>query len=63
MTCETCEHWQRHTEKDKENYGFCRRYAPQPTVTAAAPGLEFQIIWPSTGKDDFCGEHRQRHNS
>ena len=34
-----------------------------PTIVASAPGLDFTIVWPSTGKDDFCGEFNKRNNS
>lgn len=62
QTCNGCQHWTEHTEEEKINYGFCRRYAPRPTVCAIVDGMTYQIIWPSTGKDDTCGEFCQRHH-
>jgi len=59
MNCEKCKFWER--RKDEKDFGFCKRFPPSPAVTAVATGLEFQIVWPSTGKDDNCGEFSQRY--
>jgi hypothetical protein len=61
MNCQSCMFWETH--KDEDNFGYCKRYAPGPTVLARIDGMNFQIIWPSTGKDDWCGEHSKRNYS
>lgn len=56
MNCKRCIYWEEHG--DNPSFGFCKRYAPNPTTMPVNGIVEFQIIWPSTGKDDWCGEHK-----
>ena len=55
MKCSDCKFWERHT--DNPLFGFCKRNAPRPEITSIETGRKYQIIWPSTGKDDWCGQH------
>jgi hypothetical protein len=55
--CEKCKAW----EFKHDNAGFCTRNAPQPTVMSKERGVhtsesEYELVWPSTLKDDGCWE-------
>jgi hypothetical protein len=59
--CDTCTYWQKHTGVDA---GICRRYAPQavpllvPKASQMAVSeLQLQMVWPSTGAKDGCGDY------
>jgi hypothetical protein len=53
--CKNCTYWSR--GQDDISFGLCRRYAPSPTVMELSPhGANYHIVWPSTGRDDVCGE-------
>jgi hypothetical protein len=54
--CNKCIWW----EFNKSNFGFCRKNAPRPTPVKADRNDEFQLVWPSTGLDDWCGNFEQR---
>jgi len=48
--CADCKKW----EYRNNNFGFCRANAPAPTIAKASASDEFTLVWPSTGRDDFC---------
>lgn len=54
--CKDCRYW----DYTNDQSGFCRRGAPRPAPLAIPKGqmgvLEFTLVWPSTAKDDSCGE-------
>ncbi len=52
--CKTCRHWQ--VSADQSN-GICRRNAPITTAVATTTGDVLKTVWPSTGAQDYCGEH------
>ena len=54
MKCKNCRAWEK--REDEPKFGYCKRHAPIPTITAIIDGMTFQIIWPSTGEDDCCME-------
>ena len=59
-TCETCRWW------DSAKYeGQCRRHAPRLSGQAAPHGNATHQdpmfrAWPTTWRDDWCGEHQPR---
>lgn len=48
--CTECRKWDYTTG----NFGFCRAHAPVPTVCRGTQSDEYQLVWPSTGMDDWC---------
>jgi hypothetical protein len=52
MRCADCKAWE--MRPDDNNFGYCRANAPAPEVCKIEDGAQFQLIWPSTGKDDWC---------
>lgn len=52
--CENCYNWEAHNENPL--FGLCRAYAPTATIVPQEAGRKYQIVWPSTGKDDWCGD-------
>lgn len=53
-SCDSCPYWDIFSEGE----GFCRRYAPQPTVILEDGGSRLRHpVWSVTFDDDFCGEH------
>jgi hypothetical protein len=48
--CSDCKKWDYH----KGNFGFCRAKAPRPTIVRGAVHDEYTLVWPSTGRDDWC---------
>ena len=50
--CSDCKDW----DYVKGNFGFCRHNAPSPMVVRGTVKDEYTLVWPSTGRDDFCGE-------
>lgn len=69
-SCETCGYW--HRDQASYIYGMCRRWPPRSGLTVhAAKAHNYDRIevtmqtssvpeWPNTGKDDGCGEHKER---
>lgn len=69
-SCETCGYW--HRDQVQYVFGMCRRWPPRAGLTVhAAKAHNYDRIevtmqtsaspeWPNTGKDDGCGEHKQR---
>ena len=51
--CADCKHW----DYAKGNFGFCRFNAPSPSVVKGKTIDEYTLVWPSTGRDDFCSEY------
>ncbi len=57
VRCEECPAW----VFSKDATGFCKRRAPQPTVMKKVnAGEEYELVWPSTLKDDGCGDGIER---
>lgn len=54
MRCADCKAWL--LRSDNPNFGLCRMHAPRPTIAVLEEDIEYQLIWPSTGKDDVCQE-------
>ena len=54
VRCEECVFW----DFKKDNAGFCKCRAPQPTVSVK--DKEYILVWPSTLKDDGCGDGSKR---
>jgi hypothetical protein len=52
MRCADCKAWE--IRLDDKDFGYCKANAPSPTVLKIEDGAEYQLVWPSTGKDDFC---------
>jgi len=50
--CKDCKNW----DYQSDNFGFCRANAPCPSVVAKSS--EYVLVWPSTGKDDWCGQFK-----
>lgn len=50
--CADCKHW----DYRNNNFGFCRAKAPSPSVQKGSPTDEYVLVWPSTGRDDWCSE-------
>jgi hypothetical protein len=50
--CDHCKFW----EFSKESTGYCRRYAPRPSIVNISKGETIDIIQPITSSDDWCGE-------
>ena len=57
MRCCECQAWE--MRADNRDFGYCKRKAPQPTVVEVVEDTEYQIVWPSTGKDDWCMELKE----
>ena len=55
-SCENCRMWQGLYEKSKT--GTCRRHAPRPTFDSLVTDSE--VLWPTTERDDYCGEFEGR---
>ena len=53
--CSDCKNW----DYTKGNFGFCRRYAPSPTIVKGQTTEEYTLVWPSTGRDDWCNEYER----
>lgn len=54
LKCSECKAWER--KADDPNWGLCKRRAPQAVIASKVNGIEYQIVWPLTGKDDSCCE-------
>ena len=52
-TCEACKHW----NASGEGHGECRRHAPQAIAFTVADEVKFESRFPTTQKDDWCGDH------
>jgi len=50
--CADCKVW----EYQKSNFGFCRLNAPFPTVEKGTTTDSYILVWPSTGRDDWCSQ-------
>ena len=48
--CAECRKWDYTTG----NFGFCRAHAPAPTICKGGQSDEYQLVWPSTGMNDWC---------
>ncbi|MFX0194524.1 MAG: hypothetical protein ACFFCW_00255 [Candidatus Hodarchaeota archaeon] len=48
--CSDCAAW----EYQKNNFGFCRMNAPFPMVVKGSTSDEYILVWPLTGRDDYC---------
>ena len=57
MRCADCKAWQ--MREDNTNYGYCKSMCPQPLVAKLEKDAEYIIVWPSTGKDDFCLQFKE----
>lgn len=58
-TCETCRFWQR----EDEDRGVCKRYAPRASrevVTQHGDILWHWADWLRTLQSEWCGEHAPR---
>ncbi len=49
--CENCSFWK--PSEDKKS-GQCHRYAPRAILSIKLD----RVLWPATGPDDFCGDHK-----
>ena len=58
MRCADCAVWE--IDMGDRSFGLCKRNAPSPTITKLEKSVEYQIVWPKTGKDDWCGQFRSR---
>ena len=50
--CSNCIKW----DYTSGNFGFCRAKAPMPIPVNGTASDQFQLVWPSTGMDDWCAE-------
>ena len=57
--CNNCKFWQILLEE-----GQCRRHAPRLIMAGCGVGEipEYSNDWPTTGKDDWCGEFKPQEN-
>ena len=61
MRCADCRAWEKRTDNNK--FGYCKRHSPRPEIKKMETGFEYQIIWPSTGKDDWCCDYLEETNA
>ena len=58
--CENCRFWDQYNTEI--GVGWCQRHAPRPHEVRdpggvlLSPEKPFDVFWPSTSTDDFCGE-------
>jgi len=57
MKCIDCKNWER--REDDLNYGLCKANAPSPIIVPLEEGRKYNIVWPSTGKDDWCVKYEK----
>ena len=50
--CKNCDNW----DTQAFPMGFCKAYAPSPTVVSGTEKDDYILVWPSTGSDDWCWE-------
>jgi len=48
--CGDCGCW----DPTEGNFGFCRARAPSPSVLKGTENEQYTLVWPSTGRDDWC---------
>jgi hypothetical protein len=53
--CGECRYWKPHAARDDWPDGHCRRSPPSMIVTDAGEVVE-ESRWPSTERNDWCGE-------
>ena len=58
MRCADCSSWE--IDLDEKSFGLCKCYAPSPTIAKIEEGTKYEIVWPKTGKDDFCRQFQTR---
>ena len=58
-SCDNCAYWNSAmAAAEDDNYGWCVRYAPRPTVMAERDLGNVLAVWPITGGVDCCGEFK-----
>jgi len=55
VKCKDCKFW----DYVKGDSALCRRMPPTAVPMRVAEGVELTLVWPSTMKDDWCGEGRK----
>ena len=58
MKCVDCAVWE--MDKKDKNFGLCKCEAPSPAILKVIDNAEYQIVWPKTGKDDWCGRFKKK---
>ena len=58
MRCADCNAWE--INLDNKDFGICKAKAPQPSIGIIEPDADYRIIWPLTGKDDWCRQFQTR---
>ena len=53
--CADCRTW----EYNKGNFGYCKKNAPSPTIVKGKTTEEYTLVWPSTGRDDWCDDFKR----
>lgn len=52
--CSDCEYW----DFRSNNFGFCRANGPRATIVKGTSSDEYTLVWPSTGRDDWCNQFK-----
>ena len=45
-------------DMSERNFGVCKANAPSPSVMKTEENDEYKLVWPLTGKDDWCGQFK-----
>ena len=58
-TCADCKYWH-----SIDEYGYCRRHAPKPTLNQSPDGdeLSYVGIWPHTFEEEWCGDYLENRS-
>jgi len=56
MRCADCKFWE--MDMSERNFGVCKANAPSPSVMKTEENDEYKLVWPLTGKDDWCGQFK-----
>jgi hypothetical protein len=63
--CRNCRFWWPTAEgtdhehiRDHAIFGQCRRLAPRPQIADLPDHGRRHPVWPTTKRDDWCGEHQ-----
>jgi hypothetical protein len=57
MRCAECKAWE--MRPDNQDFGYCKSQCPHPVITKLEENCEYVIVWPSTGKDDWCLQFKE----
>ena len=52
--CKNCQFWE---NVIRTKVGSCHRHAPIACPVRGSEDDEYQLVWPATDFNDWCGEH------